>query len=104
MEKVIPWDTGGGSLHLSYTGLGTGNLQIWSDSRNYTGKIRQKSIRLQTKEGNVTIELLVSQQCYKAYVEGNTLLFTDAIKAYVTNSNLNIDDKEVYVSNETIHI
>lgn len=61
--------------------------------------------RLQTKEGNTAIELLISQQCYKAYVEGNTLLFTDAIKVYVIDgSNLNIDDKDVYVSNETIHI
>lgn len=105
MEKIIPWDIGGGNLHLSYTGQGTGELQIWSDTRNYTGKIRQKSVRLQTKEGNTAIELLISQQCYKAYVEGNTLLFTDAIKVYVIDgSNLNIDDKDVYVSNEAIHI
>lgn len=105
MEKVISWDTGGGNLHLSYTGQGNGEISIWSDSNNYTGETRQKSIQLKTTKGNsVIVTLLVSQLSHKAYVSGENLILTSALNASVISGTLNINDKEVYVENGNLHI
>lgn len=105
MEKVIPWDTGGGNLHLSYTGKGNGEISIWSDSNNYSGKTRQKSIQLKTTKGNSVIAtLLISQLSHKAYVSGENLILTSALNASVISGTLNINDKEVYVENGNLHI
>lgn len=105
MEKVIPWETGGGNLHLSYAGQGNGEISIWSDSNNYTGKTRQKTIQLKTTKGSsVIVTLLVSQLSYKAYVSEENLILTSALNASVVNGTLNIEDNEVYVENGNLYI
>lgn len=105
MEKVIPWDTGGGNLHLTYTGQGNGEISIWSDSGNYTGETRQKRIQIKTTNGgSVVITLLVSQLSYKAYVTKDNLFLTNALNASVVNGTLNIKDHEVFVENGNLHI
>lgn len=105
MEKVIPWDTGGGNLHLSYTGQGSGDITIWSDTHNYTGKTRQKSIQLRTTKGSIVIvTILVSQLSHKAYVSNDTLILTSAMNASVINGTLDIDDREVFVENGKLHV
>lgn len=105
MEKVIPWDTGGGNLHLSYTGQGNGEIIIWSDSENYTGETRKKNIQINTTKGSSVIAtLLVSQVSHKAYVSGDSLILTKALNAYVVSETLNINDSEVYVEDSNLHI
>lgn len=105
MEKVIPWDSGGGNLHLSYTGLGNGSIAIISDTENYTGVTRSKLITISTSKGGPVVrKLTVKQLSKKAYVNGETLVFTSAAVVSVSSDLLNIEDSDITVKNETLII
>lgn len=105
MEKVIPWDTGGGNLHLTYTGKGNSSIVITSDTENYTGFTRTKLIVISTsKGGTVNRQLTVKQPSRKAYVEGETLVFTRAATVSVSSDSLTIEDSDMTVANGTLII
>lgn len=105
MEKIIPWDIGGGNLHLSYTGEGNGDIKIWSDTENFTGKTRSRLITLKTTKGSSkTLLLPVYQKSYRAYVTDENLVLTSAVAASVSNSILTIYDSDVYIEGDNLHI
>lgn len=105
MEKMIPWDSGGGNLHLTYTGLGNGPIVITSDTENYTGETRTKLITISTSKGGTVVQqLTVKQPSRKAYVEGEILVFTRAATVSVSSDSLTIEDSDITVTNETLII
>lgn len=105
MEKVIPWDIGGGNLHLVFSGNGNGNIVITSDTENLTGKTRAKIITISTnKGGSVSRQLLVSQLSKKAYVDNDTLIITSAVNSSVLSGTLKINDQDIDVTDETLII
>lgn len=105
MEKMIPWDSGGGNLHLIYTGQGNSSIVITSDTENYTGETRTKLITISTSKGGTVVQqLTVKQPSRKAYVEGEILVFTRAATVSVSSDSLTIEDSDITVTNETLII
>lgn len=104
MEKVIPWTTGGGNLHLVFTGEGNGTIKISSDTENLSGEERRQSITVKTTNNEKIIELIVRQSSLKAYVNVDVLVLTKAIDTSVSSSTLSINDNEVKVEEETLVI
>ena len=104
MEKVIPWIIGGGNLHLTFTGVGNGKIQVSSDTENLTGEERSQTITIKTTDNKVVKELIVRQSSRKAYVNAEVLVLTNALNASVTGETLSIVDKEVKVEEETLII
>lgn len=105
MEKMIPWDSGGGNIHLTFTGQGNGSIVITSDTENLTGKTRSKVITITTtKGGSTSKQLIVKQTSRKAYVNEDNLIITSAVNASVSSNKLTITDSEITVSNETLII
>ena len=100
MEKMIPWDSGGGNLHLTYTGLGNGPIVITSDTENYTGETRTKLITISTSKGGTVVQqLTVKQPSRKAYVDSES-----AAAVSVSSDSLTIEDSDITVTNETLII
>lgn len=105
MEKMIPWDSGGGNIHLTFTGQGNGSIVITSDTENLTGKTRSKVITITTtKGGSTSKQLIVKQTSRKAYVNEDNLIITSAVNASVSSNKLTITDSEITVSDETLII
>lgn len=105
MEKVIPWDSGGGNLHLTYMGQGNGSIVITSDTENYTGVTRTKLVTISTTKGSSVIrQLTVRQLSKKAYVDGETLVFTRAAAVSVSSGSLIVEDSGITVEDETLII
>lgn len=70
MEKVIPWDTGGGNIRLSFTGQGNGTITATSDTDNFTGSPREKTVSVQTtKGGSVVLSLIIRQESESAFCD-----------------------------------
>lgn len=104
MERVIAWNRGGGSLHVSYTGEGSGIVTIWSDTANLSGVTRSLTITLTTTAGTnpVTRRITVSQLSRKYYTDGNTLVITEAMdEATADGSRLVLTDPVNTVSDNT---
>ena len=74
MEKVIPWDSGGGNIHLTYTGQGNSSIVITSDSENYTGETRTKLITINTSRGG-TVYSFLGHLCPSSYFINLTFRF-----------------------------
>lgn len=105
MEKVIPWDSGGGNLHLTYMGQGNGPIVITSDTENYTGVTRTKLVSISTTKGSSVIrQLTVRQRSIRAYVEGERLVFTAASGATVSGAKLQLQTADGTVQGETLKL
>ena len=59
MEKKIPWNSGDGSITLTYTGQGNGTISVSSDE-NF-GDARQQSITIKTADGKVKKTVTIKQ-------------------------------------------
>lgn len=102
---MIPWDSGGGNIHLTFTGQGNGSIAITSDTENLTGKIRSKVITVTTTNGGSTSkQLIVKQTSRKAYVNEDNLIITSAVNASVSSNKLTITDSEITVSDKILII
>lgn len=106
MERLIAWGTGGGSLHVTYTGDGNGTVRLESDTENLTGYPRSLTVTFRTTKGagGKTLRLTVSQPSRKAYVSGGTLFVTHALGASVSGGTLTITDAECKVSDNVFII
>lgn len=106
MERLIAWGTGGGSLHVTYTGDGNGTVRLESDTENLTGYPRSLTVTFRTTKGagEKMLRLTVSQPSRKAYVSGGTLFVTHALGASVSGGTLTITDAECKVSDNALII
>lgn len=107
MERLIAWKTGGGNLRITYTGEGNGTVRFESDTENLTGYPRSLTVSFRTTVGNnaKVQSLVVSQPSRKAYVNGDTLVVTNALEASVTSAGmLLMEDADCKVSDNMLII
>lgn len=75
MEKIIPWDIGGGNIHLSYLGTGNGSIVVTSDTDNFTGETRQKTITVSAiKNEDIKVSLIIKQLSKSAFKGSDGLI------------------------------
>lgn len=90
MEKVIPWDIGGGNIHLSYYGTGNGSIVVVSDTDNFTGKTRSKTTTVSTIKGkDIRVSLTIKQFSKDAFKgsDGLAVIAKDGLVFAAKNNN-----------------